>query len=167
MKQIVTLYFLTAFLITVKAQNNVNMEINKNATVKQVKEIQINASPEKIWEVLTGINEWKNWNSDITKSMIYETPKVGSEFTWKVNGAKIKSQLHTVNQFTSLGWTGKALGAKAIHNWYLQPINNGTLIRVEESMEGWLVNLFKKKMNADLEKGMVDWLEALKIECEK
>ena len=93
--------------------------------------------------------------------------KPETTFDWKTGGAKIHSTLHTVEPFKNLGWTGKAMGAFAIHNWILNEINGQTQVTVEESMEGFLVRLFKKSFQKSLENGMQKWLELLKRECEK
>ncbi|CAN0402155.1 unnamed protein product, partial [Scytosiphon promiscuus] len=41
----------------------------------------------------------------------------------------------------------------AIHNWTLSEKKGRTIVRVEESMEGILVTLFKNFFNKNLEKG--------------
>jgi hypothetical protein len=56
---------LTAFSLTISvgsfAQNNSKMKsINNNAPVKCSKTITINASSEKVWAVMTNINDWAN-----------------------------------------------------------------------------------------------------------
>ncbi|MEZ4828467.1 MAG: SRPBCC family protein [Bacteroidia bacterium] len=142
------------------------MKVNQQAPVFQEAQIQIQVSPEKIWSVLTNISNWTNWNPKITHAEMSEKPVVGAKFRWTVNGAKIKSVLHTVDTYKTFGWSGTTFGGSAIHNWYLESKNGGTQVRVEESMEGWLVALFKSKMNKDLKKDMVFWLEQLKHECE-
>lgn len=143
------------------------MKINENAPVKQANQILINATPEKVWAVLTDINQWIHWNEKITKAQAPETLKAGARFNWKVNGASIKSTLHTVDINKTFGWSGTTFGGSAIHNWYLTVEGTGTRVKVEESMEGWLVKLFKNKMNKDLAKDMYFWLEMLKRESER
>lgn len=143
------------------------MNINENAPVVQRNQILIEASPEQVWEVLTNINQWPVWNKKITKASLAQSLSNGSQFAWKVNGANIRSTLHTVEPTQAFGWSGKGFGASAIHNWYLEKQGNGTLVKVEESMEGWLISLFKGKMNRDLAKDMQHWLEVLKMECER
>ena len=167
MKQSLILIFLTAMTITVKAQNQTQMTINQEAPVVQTNEIVINAKPEKVWQVLTNIESWDKWNERIKKPKLQGQLDVGISFTWKTNGSKIKSKVHSLEPNEILGWQGKAIGASAIHNWYLEPTGNGTKVRVEESMEGWVINLMKKKMNEKLAEDMLYWLEHLKNECEK
>lgn len=167
MKQSLILIFLITLVTSAKAQNQVNMTINLEAPVIQTKEIFINAAPEKVWEVLTDIKNWGEWNNRIKKPTLQEELKVGTAFTWKTNGSKIKSKIHTYRTNQVMGWTGKTFGARAIHNWYLEPINNGTLVKVEESMEGWVIRLMKNKMDNILKEDMDFWLQQLKIKSEK
>lgn len=143
------------------------MQINQNAPVQQQNQIFIQASAEKVWAVLTNINNWTKWNPKITKAEMQEKLAVGANFKWTVNGAQIKSVLHTVETNRAFGWSGVTFGGSAIHNWYLEAQEEGVLVKVEESMQGWLVGLFKNKMNQDLAKDMQFWLEQLKKESEK
>ncbi len=143
------------------------MNINANAPVFQANEIFIQASPERVWAVLTNINQWPTWNNNISKAMLEGQAAAGAKFQWKVNGASIRSILHTVDTNRAFGWSGVTFGGSAIHNWYLESKNGGTVVKVEESMEGWLVGLFKKKMNRDLAADMAFWLERLKAVSEE
>lgn len=143
------------------------MNINAQAPVQQAKQILIAASPEKIWSVLTNVNNWVKWNKKITQARMEGPAIKGARFRWTVNGAKINSEFHTVEPFRTLGWSGTTFGGSAIHNWVLEPREDQTLVKVEESMEGWLIALFKTKMNRDLERDMEFWLEKLKLESEK
>lgn len=149
-----------------KAQIHVNMTINQEAPVVQSKEIIINAAPEKVWNVLTNIKAWGSWNTKINDIILNEELNAGAVFSWKINGSKIKSKIHTFKQNQVLGWTGKTFGATAIHNWYLEPTESGTKVMVEESLDGWILHLIKKKMNKQLADDMQYWLEQLKIESE-
>lgn len=167
MKQSLNLIFLNAMTFNVRAQNQSQMTINQEAPAVQKKETTINATPKEVWQVLTNIQSWDEWNERIKQPKSQDKLEVGGVFTWKTNGSKIKSKIHTFTPNKMIGWQGKAFGASAIHNWYLEPTESGTKVRVEESMEGWIINLMKKKMNEKLAEDMVYWLEQLKIECEK
>ena len=167
MRQMLVLLFLLSIKTSTTAQNQVNMTVNQEAPVLQAREIYINTSPERVWEVLTHIENWGVWNERIKKTTLQEELKTGSVFTWKTNGSKIKSEIHTFNINRILGWSGKTFGARAVHNWYLEPTLSGTKVRVEESMEGWAIKLMKKKMNRKLGDDMQYWLNQLKVESEK
>jgi hypothetical protein len=141
--------------------------INNNAPVKCSKSIIIEASSVKVWTIMTDINNWSTWQTDITKPRLNGELRPGSTFDWKTGGAKIHSTLHTVEPFRHFGWTGKTFGMLAIHNWTLTEISEQAKVSVDESMEGFFANLFKKTFNKNLEKGMQTWLNLLKKECEK
>jgi uncharacterized protein YndB with AHSA1/START domain len=141
--------------------------INNNAPVKCSKTILINAKPEKVWAILTNIDHWANWQTDITKPKLNGQLKPTTTFDWKTGGAKIHSTIQSIDEFKYIGWTGKTFGMLAIHNWKLIALNGQTKVEVEESMEGFLAGLYKKSFNKSLETGMQKWLDLLKIESEK
>ncbi len=140
--------------------------INYNAPVKCSKTITINASSEKVWSVMTDVDNWATWQTDISKSKLNGKLKPGTTFDWKAGGVKIHSTLHTVEPFKKFGWTGKTWGMFAIHNWILTETDGQTKVSVDESIEGFFVKLFKKAFSKQLEKGMQSWLDLLKKECE-
>ena len=144
-----------------------NVHTNPNAPVKCSKSIIINARPEQVWAILTDINGWATWQTDITKPKLNGPVQPGTTFDWKTGGAGIHSTLHTVQPNQSLGWTGKTFGMYAIHNWTLTEVAGGTQVSVDETMEGLLASLFKGSFNKNLASGMQHWLELLKTESEK
>ena len=141
--------------------------INTIAPVTCHKSMLINAPSAKVWDVISNINNWALWQTDIKKASLNGNLQINAPFTWKTGGAIIHSKLHTVNLNQQLGWTGKTFGMYAIHNWTLSEMDGQTQVLVEESMEGWLAAMFKKTFNKNLEEGMIRWLELLKKECEK
>lgn len=162
--------FTAIILITnwVVAQNKNEMtSINNNAPVKCTKTITINANSNKVWTILTNINNWSTWQTDISKPKLNGELRPTTTFDWKIGGAKIHSTLHTVDRNRQFGWTGKTFGMFAIHNWTLTETNGKTTVEVNESMQGFLAGLFKKSFNKNLEIGMQKWLDLLKQECEK
>ncbi len=150
------------------AQNKSMMKsINTQAPVQCSKSITIQAGGEKVWSVLTNINQWQQWQTGISKATLSGAVAPQSTFVWKTGGATVHSTLHTVVPNEAFGWTGKTFGMYAIHNWTIAESNGVTTVAVTESMEGLLAQLLKKSFNKSLEKGMQHWLEMLKQECEK
>jgi uncharacterized membrane protein len=141
--------------------------VNTAAPVKTEQTIIINAPVEVAWKVFTGINDWSAWQKDITSSKINSPVEPGANFDWKSGGMTIHSTLHTVDRFHMIGWTGKAFGTFAIHNWTFEKEKDHTIVTVEESMEGWLVNLLKKYLQSKLESSTRNWLRFLKTQSEK
>ncbi len=150
------------------AQSNLTMiSINEEAPVKCSKSISINASSEKVWEIMTNINSWADWQTEISKPKLNGELKPQTTFEWKTGAAKIHSILHTVEPGKQFGWTGKTFGMFAIHNWTIIEKDGKTEVSVEESMEGFFAKLLKGTFNKSLENSMQNWLDLLKRECEK
>ncbi len=143
------------------------ININQDAPVKCRKKIIINAHTVEVWKVLTDINKWTQWQSDIKSARMNDPLQEGTAFEWTSGGLKIRSTIQIVQPYSAFGWTGKALGLYAIHNWHITELNSQTEITVEESMEGFLAGFFKKILNKNLEKSLGHWLDLLKFECEK
>lgn len=148
-------------------QKQGNMKnINNEAPVRFTKSIVINASVETVWSVLTDINNWSTWQSDIKQSHLNGELKPHASFDWSSGGVKIHSTLQNLVPMKHFGWTGKSMGIYAIHNWALSENGEGTMLKVEESMEGLLAKLLKKPLNKKLEASLQLWLDLMKGECE-
>lgn len=141
--------------------------INHQAPVVCSNTITINANIEQVWRTLTDIDRWPTWQTAIKKSKLNGELGPQTSFDWKNGESKIHSTLHTVKPFKNFGWTGKSMGAYAIHNWTLTETEGKTFVFVEESMEGLTVWLFKRMINQSLENGMQKWLQLLKQTCEQ
>ncbi len=145
-----------------------SVNIHNNAPVKTKKSIIIYASPEKVWAIMSKVNEWATWQSDIKKPKLESTFAAGNSFTWESGGLNIRSTLHLAIPSKKIGWSGPAFGSFAIHNWTFISLPNGaTRVEVEESMEGWLVKILTHKFQTGLEASLDKWLLALKVTAEK
>ncbi|MCB9163149.1 MAG: SRPBCC family protein [Flavobacteriales bacterium] len=91
----------------------------------------------------------------------------GSTFRWKAGGLRFTSRIHTAEAMTRFGWTGRTIGASAIHNWRFEPRDGGTLVQVEESLQGFFPTLFRPTFQRQLEAGIRTNLEELKQAVEK
>lgn len=143
------------------------MEINLQAPVIAQHQIIIHASRETIWQILTDINHWTVWNSNISEATLQGLLKPNSTFRWKVGGTVIRSTLQEIEPLHRMSWTGKVIGTRAIHTWMLESQGDSVLVRTRESFEGWLVRLTKDMMQKMLDKSLQEWLENLKQEAEK
>jgi uncharacterized protein YndB with AHSA1/START domain len=142
------------------------VEINAQAPLVARKEIFIQASPDKVWDIQTDINSWKDWQPDISRAQLYGDLTVGSVFRWTSGGLAITSMLQEVEPGRRIAWTGHALGSNAKHIWIFRPQDDGTLVTTEESMEGWLIRLLKPLMPRFLEQSLDVWLSSLKTKAE-
>jgi uncharacterized protein YndB with AHSA1/START domain len=140
-------------------------KIQENAPVKASIEITVNASPERVWGLLTDVKNWPRWQHDITSAEISGPLESGTTFSWKTGGPAIQSRIALVQPGEQFGWTGKAYGARAIHLWKLKRLPDGhTVVKTEESMNGFLLTLFFSSKK--LEESDQRWLDNLKSAAE-
>ena len=137
------------------------MEIDRSAPVVADKQVEISASPELVWKVLTDVERWPAWNPDIKAAKLEGDVAEGSRFRWKAGPSTISSTFERVDQPRVVGWTGKTFGAQAVHVWRLEPTPTGTRVKVEESMSGFAVRLMRGSMQRTLEKSLDTWLREL------
>ena len=142
------------------------MEANPHAPLFAHKDIFIEAPPQTVWNIQTGINNWSRWQPTITASKLGSPLAVGSVFRWRSGGLNVTSTIQVLEPNDLIGWTGKSLGAQAKHIWKFTPQDNGTLVTTEESMEGWSVKLLKLVMPKFLDNSLDTWLRNLKTQAE-
>ena len=143
------------------------LEINTAAPALARGEIEVAASPEIAWRVLTEIANWPSWNPDV-KSATLEGPLApGTQFRWKAGPGTITSTLQTVEATHRIEWTGTTFGIKAIHVYQLEQQDGETMVRSAESWDGLLVRLLRRSMTRQLQNAIESGLRHLKIEAER
>lgn len=143
-----------------------NISVNKKAPVYSSFEVNICATIEKVWETLTDIKKWPDWQASVTEVKLDEDINEHTKFLWKADGITFKSEIHTLKLKSMIGWTGKTVGINAIHNWTLIEQDNFTIVLVEECLQGVLAVLFKRYFQKSLNKGMLKNLNELKVASE-
>jgi uncharacterized membrane protein len=140
-----------------------NVETKQNAPAFHSDKIRIKAPIEKVYSTLYNISSWPKWRSDVKETNIEGSPEEGKRFEWKAGGLKIRSRLHTVKTNKAYGWTGKIWWISAVHNWSFEGSDGVTVVKVEESMEGFGSSLMKGSLQKTLRKDLLD----LKVASEK
>jgi len=137
------------------------------APVKSSSQIDIVAPPEVVWDVLTRFEQSPQWNPDV-KSMSFDGPMAsGSEFRWRSGPGTIVSTLERVEPPRAVSWRGRTMSIKAMHEWRLEPRDDGTHVETEESFSGLLARLFRGSLQKTLDKSLSEGLEHLKREAER
>src|SRR6266516_34473 len=101
------------------------MAANEEAPVRSTAEVNIDAPPQVVWDVLTRFENWPNWNPDV-KSMSFPGPLApGTEFRWKAGPGTIVSTLDRIEPPRYISWRGRTLTISAYHEWWLEPETAG------------------------------------------
>jgi hypothetical protein len=136
-------------------------------------EIEIRASAERVWELLTEFASYPRWNPFVRSiegellvghnlSVFIQPPGSG--------GMRFRPTLLTVSPTRELRWKGKLLLPGVFdgeHYFKLEAApNGGVLFRQGESFTGLLVPLFRKSLDGATKQGFIAMNEALKREAE-
>jgi hypothetical protein len=141
--------------------------VDEQAPVVGSGEIEIAAPPEAVWEVLTAFEAWPSWNREV-KSISVEGPVAeGMVFRWRAGPGTITSTIGRVEPPRVIAWSGKTLGIRAIHYWWLEPRDGKTFIRTKESFDGLAARLFHGRLQKSLDRSLADGLRHLKAEAER
>ncbi len=136
-------------------------------------QIIINATPNKVWTVLTDFKDYPNWNPFI-KSITGE-PKVGQQITVSIVSPEgkpmtFKPKVVIFNPNREFRWIGKLLFKGLFdgeHTFELIDNGNGTTIfHHSEKFKGIVVLLFRKQLMDSTKKGFELMNENLKKRVE-
>ena len=140
-------------------------KINENAGVKDQHSIIINASIEKVWDILTDLNEWPEWNKEVKKMVVDGDIAKKTNFYWTMGRYKAHSQVQQIIKPTTFSWTGKSYFVKRIYVWSLEADGNQTIVTVSTSLQGMLSVLVENHQKVYNE--LLNWLECLKKKTEE
>ncbi|MGK9476321.1 SRPBCC family protein [Melioribacter sp. OK-6-Me] len=147
--------------------DNFKIPANKKASVYANAQIKIGSKIDNVWNLLTNIERWVDWQKNVSSAELEGKLKAGTIFKWKAGGISFESEIHTFKPTKYFGWTGRTFGAYAVHNWEFEYENDSTVVTVNESLQGLLPSLFPNYFQRNLERGMKENLIELKEACEK
>ena len=143
------------------------MKINERAPVIASGEIEVAADASTIWELMSCIDHWPEWNADVLSASLQGELAPGSKFIWRAGHTTITSTISQVDRPRILAWTGTTLGIKAIHVWRLVESGERVLVKTEESWDGLLSHLLRGPMQKMLKRSIDSGLKQLKVEAER
>lgn len=158
---------LTATVPAEDREHHSDPTISEDAPVAANAEVEIAAPIETVWEVLTAIGDWPAWNPDVKSMVLQGGVAEGSVFRWKTGPSTITSTIQRIERPRLIAWTGKTFGVGAIHVWHLERLDAKTLVRTEESFEGFVARILRRSLRRTLAASLADGLRYLKAESER
>lgn len=137
-------------------------------------QIAINASPEKVWSVLTNFNDYPNWNPFIKE--LTGNVKVGSKIKAHLQPEGQKGMVFTptvlaFNQYKEFRWLGHFILPGLFdgeHIFELVDNGNGTTTFIQsEKFKGILIPMLKKMIDGPTKQGFEAMNLALKKRAER
>jgi Polyketide cyclase / dehydrase and lipid transport len=139
---------------------------DRGAPVFSEGRIEVSASPEVLWDVLAGFEKWPMWNPDVDSVTLNGPVAKGTIFRWKAGPTRLVSTLQRVDRPRALGWTGRTMGVRAIHLWRFEPRPGGAVASMEESFDGAVAKLLRRRLQRQLDETTAKGLQALKAAAE-
>lgn len=140
-------------------------EVQQDAPVKASSSILINATPQRVWNVLTNVAEWPRWQHDVDHVTVDGALGKGVSFEWNAGSTTIRSRVVLFIPDKTVAWTGRASVARAVHVLTLStPDSGGTRVESMESMDGPLLSWFYS--SSDLQSSEDQMLKNLKVAAE-
>ena len=144
-----------------------HMNVDQQAPAITHDEILIAAPLSTVWNVQTGVSRWPQWNTDVSSAAIGGPLAVGTVFRWSTAGLDdITSTIGEVIPERRIVWSGPAQGITAVHVWTFTPVQDGVLVKTEESWDGAPVRENLRDMQSALDASLTSWLAKLKREAE-
>jgi uncharacterized membrane protein len=141
--------------------------IDERAPVFGRSEIEIAATPDVVWEILTAVDKWPGWNPDVKSVSVQDSIDEGATFRWKAGAGTITSTIEQLEPPHRILWTGSSLGIRARHLHTLERRNRSTVVRTEESFEGPVARLFGRWLQKTLDTTLRSELRHLRTESER
>lgn len=132
-------------------------------------QIHINATPNQVWQVLTDVDLYPEWNPFVKS--LEGVVKEGSYIKVSLPGMKIKPKVINFEKNNLFKWSGNLLFKgifDGVHSFRLVDNDDGTTTFIHsEEFKGFLIPLLKKKLSTEIKDGFEEMNRALKQRVEK
>jgi uncharacterized protein YndB with AHSA1/START domain len=132
--------------------------------------VEIEASPERVWEVLTDVERWSEWTDTVTSVMRLDDGPLRSGSRAKINQPKIPETEYVVTEFEpgqSFAWvaTGPGVTTTARHAIEALP-GGGSRVRLAVEQAGVLGVVMGRFYRGMTDRYLANEAAGLKARCE-
>lgn len=136
-------------------------------------EIEISATAERVWAVLTDFSSYPQWNPFIRS--VAGTPRRGARLQIAIQPTggrlmRFSPVVLAAETERELRWRGRLLFSGLFdgeHRFLIEPLGEGKVrFRQSERFSGLLVSLLRSSLDRDIKRGFEEMNQALKARCE-
>lgn len=134
-------------------------------------EIEINAKPEVVWNILIDAKKWHTFYKGVESPIQFidsdaNTLKFGLAFKMHTMGLQLEPVIKEFIPNERMAWEVRRGNLTAYHAWVIVPIENGCKLITPEAQNGFLTFLQKVFQPNKLLNLHEHWLEAIKARAE-
>ena len=132
-------------------------------------EIEIQAPPEVVWDILTHAEEWPSWYlgaAGVKTPDPHGRLRKGQKFQWKTMGFSFESKVIEFDEPHRLAWESRRPFIRGYHAWLIIPQGKGCKVITDESQFGTLAVMQKIFIPRKLGKLHDIWLAEMKKRAE-
>lgn len=132
-------------------------------------EIEISASPEKVWGILTDFQAYEQWNPFIVKAAGKAEQGSTIEIHIKTPAGKKRKYRPTITKVEpgrELRWMGKSWVLNGEHIFTIEQLQGRVRLVHREAFDGLLTSFFGKSLDTDIKQGLEEMNRALKERAE-
>jgi hypothetical protein len=136
-------------------------------TIKVEYTLDVQAKPERLWDVLTDFKSWPEWQWTSYIQPIPPSPlKGGCAFVAELGGHKWNMAIAKADRPKKVSWHARSTGLEALHEWEFLDQGRMTKAISRESMSGWLLPFVYPIVKRNIQKVDEKWLADLKSRAE-
>jgi hypothetical protein len=134
-------------------------------------EIEINAKPEIVWNILIDALKWESWYKGTKNVLLMDSTQkflqANSIIKWETMGQKFTSPIQVFEPNKYLAWESRKKSITGYHAWVIVPTANGCRLITAESQNGFLTFMQKVFLPKKLLKLHDTWVKLIKEKAEK
>ncbi|MCW3062686.1 MAG: hypothetical protein JWQ02_4507 [Capsulimonas sp.] len=138
----------------------------EKAPVYNFHELYISASPAIIWHWLIYVQLWSRYNPYLSDIILLDPAAtelmLGTSFQWRRSSYTLLSTVTDYLPYARIGWRVEGLWLAGFQEWLLMEDSGGCLVRVEETLSGFVPRLLHRSMSHGLEVVQHEWLKSLR-----
>jgi hypothetical protein len=142
-----------------------------NANFYVYNEIEINAKPEVVWNILINAGEWHTYYKGVQSPSVvmnsdYHILKDGAVFKMHTMGLHLQPTIKEFVPNQRMAWEVRRSNLSGYHAWVIVPTETGCRLITAEGQNGFLTFLQKVFQPKKLLKLHDVWLKAMKVRAE-
>ncbi len=135
--------------------------------VKVEFQVEVKAKAERLWDILTDVKSWPEWQGTSYIKPIPTSPvNEGATFEVELGGLRWNLTVTEAERPRKVCWTGRRMGMQAIHEWEFIEMEGKTKTVNRESVSGWMLSLLHPIARIKVSKANEKCLADLKARAE-